>query len=134
MYLTLIFILLLGRAKWTNRYRDVNTPLATQLPYGQSNNRSANTNYTNGSGYGGGGYGNNFSNYGNGGPSYSNGGTYGNGQNYQNKGYNNEHKSGAYQSGTGSVPRNVPKFQNPQYQTPQYNGNVGQKYGQNQVC
>lgn len=123
-----------SRAKWTNRYRDVNTPLATQSPYGQSNNaRTANPNYTNGSGYGGGGgYGNNFNSYSNGATSYANGGTFGNGQNYQNKGYNNEHKNGAYQSGTGSIPRNVPKFQNPQYQTQQYNGNPGQKYGQSQ--
>lgn len=128
-------MILLGRAKWTNRYRDVNTPLATQSPYGQSNNaRTANPNYTNGSGYGGGGgYGNNFNSYSNGATNYANGGTFGNGQNYQNKGYNNEHKNGTYQSGTGSIPRNVPKFQNPQYQTQQYNGNPGQKYGQSQV-
>lgn len=124
---------LLGRAKWTNRYRDVNTPLATQSPYGQSNNaRTANTNYTNGSGYGGGGYGNNFNNYSNGATNYPNG-TFGNGQNYQTKGYNNELKNATYQSGTGSIPRNVQKFQNPQYQTQQYNGNAGQKYGQSQV-
>lgn len=120
-----------GRAKWTNRYRDINTPLATQAPYGQSNARNSNSNYTNGSGYGGGGYGNNFNNYSNGAANYSNGGTFGNGQNYQTKGY--EHKNGAYQSGNGSIPRNMPKFQNPQYQT-QYNGGAGQKYGQSQVC
>lgn len=108
--------------------------MATQQAYGQSNNaRTANTNYTNGSGYGVGGYGSNFNNYSNGATNYTNGGTFGNGQTYQNKGYNNEHKNGAYQSATGSIPRNVPKFQNPQYQPQQYNGNAGQKYGQNQV-
>lgn len=125
---------ILGRAKWTNRYRDVNTPLATQLPYGQTNARPANANYANGSGYGGGSsYGNNFTNYNNAATNYSNGGTFGNGPNYQNKGYNNEYKNGAYQTGTNNIPRNVPKFQNPQYQTQQYNGSAGQKYGQNQV-
>lgn len=125
---------LLGRAKWTNRYRDVNTPLAVQSPYGQSNTRTTNPNYANGSGYGAVGYGNTFSSYSNGAANYANGATYGNGQSYQPKSYNNEHKNGVYQSGTGSVPRNVPKFQNPQYQAQQYNGgNAGQKYGQSQV-
>ncbi|XP_050435639.1 uncharacterized protein LOC126842639 [Adelges cooleyi] len=117
-----------SRAKWTNRYRDVNTPLATQAPYGQANNaRQSNQNYQNGSSYG-----NGYTNYNAGGAAgYNNGGNYTNGQNYQNKSYNGD-KNAGYQPGTGGVQRNVvPKYQNPQYQ-PQYNGSAVPKYTQNQ--